>query len=75
MSLVIECWQTLASDRPVVPFGMGGSYRGEIPHRSIRDWCRDHELDDEDLRLVAAVIRTLDADRTERIHNELTSKT
>ena len=74
MSLVIECWQTLASDRPVVPFGMGGSYRGEIPHREIRDWCRDLGLDEEDLRLVAAVIRSLDADRTERIHNELASK-
>ena len=74
MSLVLECWQTLASDRPVVPFGMGGSYRGEIPWRSVADWCDRAGLDEEDLRLVAAVIRTLDADRTERIHNELAAK-
>ena len=74
MSLVIECWQTLASSRPVVPYGMGGSYRGEIPFPAIDAWARRMGLDDEHTLLVVDVIGKLDADRTERIYNELATK-
>lgn len=74
MSLVIECYQTLASMRPTVPFGLGGSYRGETPWGSMADWCDRHDLDADDLDLIAAVIRQLDGDRIERAINNLTSQ-
>lgn len=72
MSLVIECWQTCSSDRPVVPFGLGGSFRGEIPYSSIRAFAHDAGLDAEDLLTIAQVIRKMDADRIEDIRSQLT---
>ena len=75
MSLVIECWQTCSSDRPVVPFGMGGSFRGEIPYASIRAFAADAGIEGDDLLTLAQVIRKLDAERTEDLHNRLTAAT
>lgn len=74
MSFVIECWQTLDSERPIVPFGMGNSYRGAIPWLAIRAWAQDTGCSEDEVRTLAQVIRTLDADRTERIHNDLATK-
>ncbi len=73
MSLVIECWQTLDADRPQRQAGLA-SYPGAIQYTAIDVWARRWGLDDEHMQLVADVIRILDADRTERIHNELTTK-
>jgi len=74
VSFIVECWQTLDSERPIVPFGMGGSYRGAIPWGAVRDWAQDAGLHGDEVRLLAQVIRRLDADRSERISNDLATK-
>jgi hypothetical protein len=77
MSLVIECWQMLASDRPreLVPVNLGfASIRGEIPFSSIDAWAKRLDLSDEELLLVAQVVRQLDSDRTERVLSQLATQ-
>lgn len=75
MSIIIDCWQRLGSDRPVVPVGMGGSYRGEIPSMAVEAWCRRNGLDAELAAIVDDVIRYLDGERSEDIRNKLATRT
>lgn len=77
MSLIVECWNRLDSDRPreLVPVGMGfATIRGPIPSLAIDAWCRRNRLDDVHARLVDDVIQQLDTERSERLSNELATK-
>lgn len=64
-TIVLSCWQDLESCRPL---GFAGS--GAIPYTAIIEWARVRGLDREWTILLADVIRTLDADRFERMASE-----
>jgi hypothetical protein len=67
--IVLECWCTLDSCRP-----LGTMAAGPIPWTAIVQWAAIEDLDVERTRIVARVIRHLDAKRAERLTSELSLK-
>lgn len=65
LTIAIECWFDLDSERP-----SGMDEAGAIPYRAIRAWVRDQGLDREWLLVLADVIRHNDVIRAERIEAE-----
>jgi hypothetical protein len=61
-----EAWYDLTTERPVHPYGMGGSVVGAIPWRAMVAWCEFHELDRDSARTLVSVLRHLDVERSER---------
>lgn len=79
MSLCIECWQALSSERTPrlhALVGKGGAMaikttEGPIPFTAVLDWARFNRLDRELTDIVVEVVRMLDADRADRIASEM----